>query len=393
MANINDDIAHVENEQLIDSVTRQIRREYNQASKEMKKKLDNYLAKFNEADEKMKERVDAGEVTYKEYEDWRRRQMLIGSRWEQMLDTLTKDAVNADKIAMSIVKGHMPEAYAIGHNYGTYLIESGIGIDTSYTLYDRFSVERLWREKPKLLPDPDPESETARRIKENKDYAWNKTHIQSAVTQSITQGESLRETAKRLQTVTDMDYHAAQRNAGTMLTSAHNGGRLDSFKRAEDMGIKCKKTWLATLDGHTRKSHIHIDGETIPNNEEFSNGCMFPGDPDGDPREVYNCRCVLITQIEGFERDVADPSMRYTAGLQGMSYDDWKAAKGDEPLFKAARNYTADSKQYEEYTKLLGKKNVPANMRDFQNLKYTDTNGWEDLKARAREARKEAKKK
>lgn len=86
------------------------------------------------------------------------------------------------------------------------------------------------------------------------------------------------------------DREIAIRNARTMMTSAENGGRFNSYLRAEDLGISMEKQWLATLDGRTRHSHAAQDGEHVPIKEEFSNGLMFPADPDGDdPREIYNC--------------------------------------------------------------------------------------------------------
>lgn len=90
--------------------------------------------------------------------------------------------------------------------------------------------------------------------------------------------------------------HSAIRNARTMTTSAENAGRLDSYRRAKDMGIEVMKTWVATLDSRTRHTHRMIDGETVDVDEPFSNGLMFPADPDGDPEEVYNCRCTLVTR-------------------------------------------------------------------------------------------------
>ena len=177
------------------------------------------------------------------------------------------------------------------------------------------------------------------------------------------------------------------RNAGTMLTSAQNGGRIDSYKRAESMGIKLKKMWLATLDGHVRTSHRMLDGEVKGNDEAFSNGCMFPGDPKGAPEEIYNCRCTLITQLNGYEIDPTNLDLREHSGLKGMPYEEWKIAKGDEPIFKAARNRKQDEKQFEEYQKLLGKMNIPKDIDAFQDIKYNTPEKWEELKKQARIAR------
>lgn len=315
---------------LLDRLERQLSREYELAAAQMQKKAREYFDKFTAQDNKQRALLEAGEITQKDYVDWRRRVMLNGSHWSNMRDILAKDAVNADMIAMSIVKQYMPEAYAIGHNYGAYQIESGAAIDTSYALYDRATVERLWRENPKLLPDPAPNSKTARKLKENKDLRWNSQHIQSAVTQGILQGKPLNDVAKSLMQVTDMDYNAARRNAGTMMTCSQNGGRIDSYKRAESMGIEVKKTWIATLDGHTRSSHIYLDGQTRDIDEPFESEIgelMFPGDPNGEPADIYNCRCSLISQIKGFERDPSDLGLRHDDNLAGISYEEWKMAK------------------------------------------------------------------
>ena len=391
MPDINDDIGHIENEALIQQCERDIRKEYERAAAEMTAKLQAFLVKFKEEDKKQKELLTAGLITLIEYKEWRKRKILLSKGISNMRDVLARDAVNADKIAMSIVKGYMPEAYAIGVNYGTYLIETGIGIDTSFTLYDRAAVERLWRENPKLLPDPTPGSKTEQLLRENKDMRWNQRHIQSEITQGIMQGESIEQVAQRMKNVTDMDNRAANRNAATMLTSAHNGGRVDVFKRAVEMGVDELQVWEATLDGHTRYSHRQLDGQMQPVGKPFKSplgDIMFPGDPNADPANVYNCRCTLTTQIKGFERDMSDLSIRESKGLKGQAYDVWKNSHGDDPVSKAARNYTNDNKMMKEYQKLLGKK-APKNMRDFQQIKYYEPERWEKLKSDARKARRE----
>ena len=331
---INSDLGHAETEALILRIEKDLYREYVNAAAQMQSKFNKWLKKFNAEDTEQREKWQSGEITKEEYMKWRARHILIGSHWSEMRDVLARDAVNADIIAMQIVKGYMPEAYAIGMNYSTYLIESGASIDTSFTLYDRATVERLWRDNPKLLPDPAPNSKTARKLKENKDLIWNKQHIQSAVTQGILQGEPLSKVASRLRQVTDMDERAAKRNAGTMLTSAQNGGRMDGLRRAESMGIELKKIWLATLDSHTRDSHVQLDGQEKLVDEPFESELgkiMFPSDPDAENlANVYGCRCTLITQIKGFERDVSDLGLRHDDNMSEMTYDEWKRAHRKE---------------------------------------------------------------
>ena len=58
---------------------------------------------------------------------------------------------------------------------------------------------------------------------------------------------------------------------------------------------------MATLDNRTRHSHATLDGEVVDNDKKFSNGCRFPGDPNGPPTEIYNCRCTLVSAIDGID--------------------------------------------------------------------------------------------
>ena len=118
------------------------------------------------------------------------------------------------------------------------------------------------------------------------------------------------------------------RYARTMTTGAENAGRINSYKRAENMGIEIEQQWLATLDNRTREEHREMDGEHVKIGEKFSNGCEYPGDPNGDPATVWNCRCSLIPLLIGIDdEDVTDLSERESSKLDDMSYSEWKKAK------------------------------------------------------------------
>ena len=323
MPDINDDIGHLETEALIKRLTKQIERVYNIATTEMQKKLDEYLRKFAVKDKIWRNAVENGTITQEDYIKRRTNQILMSQRWRDMLDVLARDAMLADMKAMSIVKGFMPEAYAVNINYTTYQIEHLGEINTSFTLYDRATVERLWRENPKLLPDPSPTGKTAKKLKENKDLIWNRDHINEQIRQAVIQGEDITKISERLRTVTNMDKNAAIRNGRTMMTSAQNAGRIDENQRANDMDIETTLEWCATLDGRTRTSHRYLHGTRIKTGGKFANGLRYPGDPDGAPYEIYNCRCTLLTWVAGFE-----PSDKVTSSpkMGDMSYSEWLEA-------------------------------------------------------------------
>lgn len=316
-----------ETERLLAEIEKRISGEYAKAEREIQQKLNDYLAKFQKKDELKRRALAAGEITQAEYDKWRLGQIMIGQRWDEMRTTLAEDLANVDQIARSIAFGHLPEVYAINHNYGTFQVETGALVDTSYTLYDRHTVERLCLDDDgRFIPSH------GRRISEEinlgKALPWNKKNVQSVMMQGIMQGESIPNLATRLaKSVGEQNRGVAIRNARTLVTGVQNAGRMDSYDRAKDMGIKVKKQWLATLDMRTRHWHVELDGVSVDVDEPFENEygtIMFPGDPEADPSNIYNCRCTMIAAIEGFERDLSDLGLRHDDHLEGMTYDEWK---------------------------------------------------------------------
>ena len=72
---------------------------------------------------------------------------------------------------------------------------------------------------------------------------------------------------------------------------------LEACRQNESRGDSVFKTWRVT-SSNPRASHAHMDGETVPYDEPFSNGAMWPGDVDNlDVEDVANCQCVLEIEI------------------------------------------------------------------------------------------------
>lgn len=339
----------------------------------------------------MKRNVERGIITQKQYENWRIGQITVGKRWLDLQTVLATDFHNANVIAKSIATDYMPEVFALNHDFETYRIESKASVSTSYTLYDRPTVVRLLRDNPDLLPPPG--KKLSKRIAAGLDVAWNKQQLQSVATQSILQGESIPEIAHRVaETMGEKNMNAAVRDARTMTTGAENAGRVEAMKRAEDKGIKLRKGWLATLDGRTRHAHRQLDGQMVGVDESFEvdgQKIRFPGDPHAAPYLVYNCRCTLLEQIQGFELDVQGFKLRNDPNVGGMSYQEWKSAKGNETFFKKARNAKKDR---DEYYKMRRSKveGFPSSFEEFQQMKYEKPDDWKSLKKSV--AEKQAKK-
>lgn len=328
------DIGNEETEELLKRLEKRVTDEYSQAAKEVDAKFKDYMRRFAIKDEIKRKAVEAGVLEKKDYIAWRQSQVMVGERWQAMVNDLSHDLHNANEIALSTAQPYREEAYAINHNWATYEIESQSKINTSYTLYDRQTVERLMRDDPNLLPPPKPGGKTARKLAENKDLIWNRQKVTSAISQGILQGESVPQMTKRLESVAAMDHRAAIRNVRTMVTGAQNAGRVDAAKRARDMGIGLTQVWMATLDMRTRHEHRVLDGQRREIDEPFEvegEKIQYPGDPTAPAHLVYNCRCTLVQQVKGFEYDIrGDKDVDYS-GIEGMTYDEWKEDRREKP--------------------------------------------------------------
>lgn len=121
-----------------------------------------------------------------------------------------------------------------------------------------------------------------------------KKRITSEVTRAIATGATYAQTAQRLAGQTKIGYNKAARIARTEGHRIQNSAADDAAHLARDRGADVVKQWDATLDGHTRESHVAVDGQIRELDEEFGNGLLFPGDPRGKAAEVVNCRCAYL---------------------------------------------------------------------------------------------------
>lgn len=310
------DYGHSKTDEMLKDLESRIYEEYSGASKEIQKQTSKYLKKFETKDAEMLKKLNANEITHKEYLAWRESAMATGKRWEALKDTIDKDLENANQIANAMIRDHAYDVYALNHNYGTYEIENGLQANTSYTLYNHSTVERLVKDNPQMLPPPG--KVTSEKIRRGELKRWNNRQVQSVMTQSILAGDSIPEISKKLaMRMGEVSAYSHIRAARTMTTGAQNAGRIDSYMRAEALGLKFKKQWLAAHDSRVRKSHRELDGVSVPLKEDFDNECSYPGDPLGPAAEVYNCRCTLIADFGD------DPELGDDFELGDMDFEEW----------------------------------------------------------------------
>ena len=102
----------------------------------------------------------------------------------------------------------------------------------------------------------------------------------------------------------------------------------DAQQAAKDKGADVVKQWDSTLDGKTRDSHRQVDGEIRELDEKFSNGLMYPGDPNGPAAEVINCRCVSLTRARWALNEAELKTLQSRAKFYGLdktkNFDEFK---------------------------------------------------------------------
>lgn len=321
------DRGHELTDALLEDLEERIAREYAAASRDMQRKLGDYLKKFNAEDAAQRGLLEAGEITEKEYADWRFRHMMMGKRWEEMRDVLAADLENVNEIALRIANGQMADVYALNANFATYQIERTGRIDTGFTLYNHDTAEYLLKKQRKLMPGPS--TKKAREIAADKTMQWNQQKIQSAVFQGIVQGESPYQIAERLRGVANMNFNNSVRYARTMTTDAQNAGRYESYRRADDLGVDLVIEWQATLDSRTRHEHRMMHGQRRHVDEPFViDGVEIlypaqasgPGSSDIPQYMIWNCRCTLIAWVRGFEGSTVTRS----PNMGDMSFEEWQ---------------------------------------------------------------------
>lgn len=285
------DKAHALTDREIERMERHLSVIYARAEKELTEKAEKYFAQFEKLDEQKRALVDAGKMTEQEYKLWRQNKIMSGKHWTAMKEQAAQELLNANKTAMAYINDQLPGVYAINYNSAADGVNGQIK-GVSFELVDANTVKNLATSDKTLLP--------YKYVDGKKDVRWNTQKVNSEIMQGIIQGESIPKMAKRLSNVTEMNRTSAIRNARTTVTSAENKGRMDMLHEACDKGVEMEKIWRATSDSRTRDSHAALDGESVGIDDEFDNGLMYPGDPDGDPSEVYNCRCTLVYKVISF---------------------------------------------------------------------------------------------
>lgn len=327
-------------ENALTALEKRLGRVYARAYNEANQTALEYFTNLPKRYRKEYEAYQNGAYTKAQFAAWFTSQIGRGERWKKVRDDIAEQAITANKQAVAIINDATPDVYALNANWSAYEIErrtSSMGVAFNVVSADavRQAISKNhvnFKVKDgaeyRILGDPPRE----------RDYNWNTEQVQNALMSGILQGKSIPNMVKDfdkimtpksyitedLANVIRRNHLAAIRNARTAVTSAQNAGRMDTLKRAEDMGIEVEKEWMATGDSRTRDSHLQIDGEIVGKRDTFSNGLEYPGDPAGEPAEVYNCRCTILPYLPKYHSEKAHGKATESA------FNEWLRRGGEE---------------------------------------------------------------
>lgn len=311
----------------ISATARKLRDVYRQAAEELRKKFDDFTKKHKAKQAEMLRKLNDNEITKAAYDSWMKGQVFIGNQWKEKIDQAVKIMANANEEAVKIVQQRSMNVFAENYNYSAYDLEKRARGVVSFNLYNENAVAKLVKENPRMLPEW--------KINKRKDYSWNRKKVENSVTQGIIQGEGIDQITDRLVDALKTQNENKMRTfARTAVTGAQNAGRQKQMEDAQDLGIKVKKRWVATLDNRTRDTHQELDGQEVDVGKPFEVDGMkidYPGDPTAEPCLVYNCRCTMIQVYPGIDRK----SVRRDEDdneVVNMTYKEWKEAKEDGTL-------------------------------------------------------------
>ncbi len=172
--------------------------------------------------------------------------------------------------------------------------------------------------------------------------------IAGEISRGISSGQMYSEIARNIALCARIPLNNAMRITRTEAHRLQCRAGMDACERAKSKGADVVKQWDATLDGRTRKSHRRIDGEIRELNEKFSNGLMYPGDPEGSAEEVINCRCALLQRARwALDNDDTELSMNQSAVADNDDVTQFTVIK--------AKNFEDFKQQYNQTIEQSGK--------------------------------------
>lgn len=215
---------------------------------------------------------------------------------------------------------------------------------------------------------------------------WHNTDVlakqlEEVITSGLMSGKSSRRMAQELRELTDYGKFACERLIRTETTYITNAAEIESYK---ECGID-RYIFIATLDLRTSSTCREHDRE-VYEVEKAEAGVNLP---PLHPHCRSTTRAYLGEKtLKDINRRARNPETGKTYLVPGdMKYQDWydkfvvdKYGKDKTEVFeKMIKNKESDRKQFNKFKETLGK-DSPNTLKEFQELKYNNSNEWNLVK-------------
>ncbi|MCK9492683.1 MAG: phage portal protein, partial [Sulfurimonas sp.] len=129
--------------------------------------------------------------------------------------------------------------------------------------------------------------------------------VRNLAAEAVEKGLALSEVAQRIRDQAEVWTEPLERSRAMRIARTEAGAGINHANYAArqqaitEFNWKIDKEWLETPDTRTRDGSTGeadhtssgVGGERVPNDQPYSNGLMYPGDPSGPAEEVIECRC------------------------------------------------------------------------------------------------------
>lgn len=287
-----------------------------------------------------------------------------------------------EKLEAQKIKGiteTLKNIYKEGYYRTAYEIQKGTGIGQAFSKIDENKIDKVLARA--WAPDGKNFSERV--------WGTDRTQLiyqlQTRFTQGIIRGEGSQKIIKDMSKALYSSRKATERLVLTESAFVASASRKDTY---ENLGVKQYKV-LATLDIKTSEMCREMDGKIFDLKDYKIGLTANPFHP--------RCRSTTVPNIDSKYIQNQQRAARNKEGKtyyvpSDMTYEQWhKTYVEADPEWllqeKKHQNKNADKKQYEQYKAVLGKKEV-GSFDNFQNMKYGDSEKWENLKQKRKDTLK-----